>query len=61
MMLTAAVIGILSVVLGLVVSYYANTSGSATMAVIPIVLFFAVLGAKSLRRTGGALPGAGSQ
>jgi manganese/iron transport system permease protein len=59
MMLTAAMLGILSVVLGLVVSYYANTSGSATMAVIPIVLFFAVLGVKSLRRAAGAPPGIG--
>ncbi len=50
MMATAAVIGIISVVLGLIVSYYANTSGSATMAVIPIVLFFVVLTFKSIRR-----------
>ncbi|MDP9143648.1 MAG: metal ABC transporter permease, partial [Actinomycetota bacterium] len=50
MMATAAVIGIVSVVLGLIVSYYANTSGSATMAVIPIVLFFVVLTFKSIRR-----------
>jgi len=49
MMVTAASIGIVSVVLGLTVSYYANTSGSATMAVIPIVLFFAVLAVKTLR------------
>jgi manganese/iron transport system permease protein len=60
MMVTAASIGIVSVVLGLVVSYYANTSGSATMAVIPIVFFFAVLAAKTLRRPSGALPRAGS-
>jgi ABC-type Mn2+/Zn2+ transport system permease subunit len=50
MMLAAALIGMISVVLGLIVSFYANTSGSATMAVIPIVLFFAVLAFKSLRR-----------
>lgn len=50
MMATAAAIGILSVALGLIVSYHANTSGSATMAVIPIVLFFVVLAARSLRR-----------
>jgi ABC-type Mn2+/Zn2+ transport system permease subunit len=49
MMATAALIGVLSVVIGLIVSYYANTSGSATMAVIPIALFFVVLGFKSLR------------
>ncbi|HEX6145407.1 MAG TPA: zinc ABC transporter permease AztB [Acidimicrobiia bacterium] len=50
MMATAAGIGAFSVIVGLVVSYYADTSGSATMAVIPIVLFFAVLTLKSLRR-----------
>jgi ABC-type Mn2+/Zn2+ transport system permease subunit len=50
MMATAATIGALSVVLGLLVSYHANTSGSATMAVIPIVLFFVVLTFRSVRR-----------
>lgn len=43
MMLTASGIGVLSVLIGLVVSYHANIAGSATMAVVPIVLFFAVL------------------
>jgi ABC-type Mn2+/Zn2+ transport system permease subunit len=47
MMLTAAVIGIVSVVVGLVVSYHAGTAGSATMAVVPVVLFFVVLGVRS--------------
>jgi manganese/iron transport system permease protein len=60
MMVTAASIGIVSVVLGLTVSYYANTSGSATMAVIPIVFFFAVLAVKTLRRPPGAVPRPGS-
>jgi manganese/iron transport system permease protein len=50
MMITAALIGVVSVVLGLIVSYYANTSGSATMAVIPIILFFVVLTLRSLQR-----------
>jgi manganese/iron transport system permease protein len=50
MMATAAAIGVLSVVVGLLVSYHANTSGSATMAVIPIVLFFVVLTLRSVRR-----------
>jgi len=50
MMITAAIIGVVSVFVGLAVSYYADTSGSATMAVIPIVLFFAVLTFRSLRR-----------
>lgn len=50
MMITAGAIGILSVVGGLIISYHARTSGSATMALIPIVLFFVVLGSKSLRQ-----------
>ena len=49
-MVTAAVIGVVSVVIGLIVSYHANTSGSATMAVVPVVLFFIVLTAKSVKR-----------
>ena len=48
MMLTAAVIGVASGVTGLVVSYHADTSGSATMAVAPIVLFFLVLAGRSV-------------
>ncbi|MGH8950497.1 MAG: zinc ABC transporter permease AztB [Acidimicrobiia bacterium] len=59
MMLTSAAIGMVSVVLGLIVSYYANTSGSATMAVIPILLFFAVLTARGLRRRRPAMAEAG--
>jgi manganese/iron transport system permease protein len=50
MMAIAAVIGMVSVVLGLIISYHANTSGSATMAVLPIVLFFVVLVFRRLRR-----------
>ena len=49
MMVTSAVIGIFSVAAGLLVSYHANTSGSATMAVLPVVLFFLVLAGSSLR------------
>jgi ABC-type Mn2+/Zn2+ transport system permease subunit len=48
MMAIAAVIGVASVVLGLIISYHANTSGSATMAVLPIVLFFLVLAGKNV-------------
>jgi manganese/iron transport system permease protein len=48
MMLTSAGIGVGSVIVGLVISYHAGTSGSATMAVVPIVLFFMVLAASSL-------------
>jgi ABC-type Mn2+/Zn2+ transport system permease subunit len=36
--------------LGLIISYHADTSGSATMAVVPIVFFFVVLTFKSLIR-----------
>jgi len=48
-MTTAAIIGVLSVVAGLMISYHADTSGSASMAVTPIALFFIVLSVKSLR------------
>ena len=51
MMATAASIGVLSVALGLIISYHADTSGSATMAVVPIVLFFATLLVKNLAGT----------
>lgn len=49
MMTVAAVIGVVSVAAGLIISYHANTSGSATMAVAPIVLFFLVLTVRSAR------------
>jgi len=45
----AVVIGVLSVAVGLMVSYHADTSGSATIAVVPIALFFVVLAGRSLR------------
>ncbi len=48
MMVTAALIGIGSVAAGLVISFHADTSGSATMAVTPIVLFFVVLSVRSI-------------
>lgn len=50
MMATAAVIGVISVVVGLVISYHAGTSGSATMAVVPIFVFFVVLTVRSVLR-----------
>jgi len=50
MMMTAAVIGVLSVAIGLVISYHADTSGSATIAVVPIVFFFVVLTIRSWRQ-----------
>ncbi len=48
MMMTAALIGVFSVGAGLVISFHANTSGSATMAVVPIGLFFVILTIKQL-------------
>ncbi len=53
-MTTAAIIGVLSVIAGLMISYHADTSGSASMAVTPIALFFVVLSFKSLRSRAGA-------
>jgi ABC-type Mn2+/Zn2+ transport system permease subunit len=47
-MLLASIIGVISVFVGLVVSYHAGTSGSATMAGFPILLFFVVLTFKNL-------------
>lgn len=49
MMTVAAVIGVVSVAAGLMISFHANTSGSATMAIVPIGLFFVVLTIKTLR------------
>ena len=43
MMIYAAAIGLFSVWLGLTLSYHLGTAGSATMAIVPIVLFFIVL------------------
>jgi manganese/iron transport system permease protein len=54
---------VLSVVAGLVISFHANTSGSATIAVVPIVLFFSVLAVRTVveraRRGTIAAPSAG--
>jgi ABC-type Mn2+/Zn2+ transport system permease subunit len=50
MMITAAAIGVGSVWLGLVVSYYLGTAGSATMALIPVIVFFVILIGKRLVR-----------
>lgn len=59
-MAIAALIGVLSVVVGLVISFHYDTSGSATMAVVPIALFFIVLGVQSaaawVRRPSGVSP-----
>lgn len=48
MMVVSALIGVLAVALGLVVSYHLDTAGSATMALIPIVLFFLVLAGRTV-------------
>ena len=51
MMLIAVVVGVVSVWLGLTISYHLGTAGSATMAMVPIILFFVVLaGTRLLRR-----------
>lgn len=47
-MAIAAIVGVSSVVIGLVVSFHANTSGSATIAVTPIIMFFVVLVLRSI-------------
>ncbi len=43
MMVYAIIIALFSVWFGLTLSYHLNTAGSATMALVPIVLFFIVL------------------
>lgn len=48
MMSIAVVIALVSVWIGLTISYHLNTAGSATMAIIPIVLFFIVLAARKV-------------
>ncbi len=48
MMAVAALIGVTSVMIGLVISFHLGTAGSATMALVPIVLFFLVLTARSM-------------
>ena len=49
MMFTAAIIAVVSVWAGLTLSYHFNTAGSATMAIVPVVLFFIVLTITKLR------------
>lgn len=43
MMLIAVGVGVVSVWIGLTASYHLGTAGSATMAIVPIIVFFAVL------------------
>jgi manganese/iron transport system permease protein len=54
MMVLAAGIAVVSVWLGLVLSYHLGTAGSATMALVPIVVFFLALAVTRLRATRGA-------
>jgi ABC-type Mn2+/Zn2+ transport system permease subunit len=48
LMITAAIIGVLSVWVGLTISYYLGTAGSATMALVPVVLFFVVMAVREI-------------
>jgi ABC-type Mn2+/Zn2+ transport system permease subunit len=48
MMLVAVGIASISVWLGLMISYHAGTAGSATMAIVPIIIFFIVLTTRRL-------------
>jgi ABC-type Mn2+/Zn2+ transport system permease subunit len=48
MMVIAAGVGVFSVWLGLTLSYYLGTAASATMALVPIVIFFVVLALKQM-------------
>lgn len=48
MMITAAVIAVISVFIGLSASYWLGTAGSATMALVPVLIFFAILTVKRL-------------
>lgn len=50
MMGLAALIGAASAAVGLVISYHADTAGSATISAVPIALFFVVLIAKGSRK-----------
>lgn len=50
MMFTAMVLGAVSVTLGLILSFHWDTAASATMALVPIVLFFVVLTVQTVLR-----------
>jgi len=49
MMVVAAVLSVVSVWLGLLLSYHLGTAGSATMALVPIVAFFVTLAWTTVR------------
>lgn len=50
MMVASLIIGVASVYVGLLISFYAGTAASATMALVPIVLFFIVLSVREMGR-----------
>ena len=52
MMMTAALIAVISVVIGLTASYWLGTAGSATMALVPIIIFFAILAVRRVLPSG---------
>lgn len=52
MMLGAALIAVVSVWLGLVISYHLGTAGSATMALIPVLAFFVTLAVRQVLHRG---------
>ena len=47
-MTVSIIIGVLSVASGLIISYHLDVAGSAAMAGVPILLFFIVLGVRSV-------------
>ena len=47
-LLTSVAVGCLNVVLGLIISYHEDLAASATVAVVAVVLFFAVAGGRGL-------------
>jgi ABC-type Mn2+/Zn2+ transport system permease subunit len=49
-MATALLLGSLSVVIGLLISYHRSTAAGATMALVSVVVFVAVLGLNGLRQ-----------
>jgi ABC-type Mn2+/Zn2+ transport system permease subunit len=56
MMAVAAVLSVVSVWLGLLLSYHLGTAGSATMALVPIVAFFLTLTWSTMRARRTAAP-----
>lgn len=52
MLATSVLLGLISVWLGLTVSFYLNTAGAATIALVAIVIFFVTLTITSIRNGG---------